>query len=160
MSVFGWAFALRLLVPIVIIVAVAIPLTSSASLRAALARVRRAAPGARVALLRIDATSFSVTASRLGHLQQIYFGPVGTVITPGNTGGQLGVPLSKIKPDAVTRMVNDMQRRFHVPARKIDYIVLVSPPGLGPSWALFTKTPAHTGYQAALSGAGLKRLRT
>src|SRR5581483_6642691 len=42
--------------------------------RSALARVRRAAPGARVALIRIDGRSFSAAVSRPGHgVQQIYF---------------------------------------------------------------------------------------
>ena len=51
-----------------------------------------------------------------------------------------------------------MGRRFHVPARRIDYMVISSPQGLPAQWILFTKAPSHPGFGATLGGARLHRL--
>ncbi len=182
----GIALVLRLAVLVAVIAAVAIPVATtthsvesikvpsipittpsprqvnylnSGNVRAALARVRRIVRGARLTLLRLDAKSFSVTASRPGHgAKEIYFGPAGSFVTAGSAAGQRGVPIEQIDPGVVGRLVADMRRRFHVPERKLDYVVLSSPPGSRPEWLVFTKTAAHTGYQATLSGGGLKPL--
>ena len=46
----------------------------------------------------------------------------------------------------------------HVPASRIDYMVISSPPGLAPQWIVFSKAPSHPGFAATLSGAGLHRI--
>ena len=51
-----------------------------------------------------------------------------------------------------------MHARFHVPASRIDYMVISSPPGLSPHWIIFSKAPARHGYSATLGGANLAQL--
>ena len=130
------------------------------NVRAALARVRHLVPGARLSLLRVDANSFNANAANRRGAKEIYYGPTGTLVASGVSAGQNGVPIAQVKPGAIGRIVADLHRRFHVPANRIDYIVLTSAPGSPPTWFAFTKTAAHTGYQASLSGGGLKRLGT
>lgn len=130
-----------------------------AGVRSGLARLRRIAPGGSVTLLRLDADSLSVTALRRGHgSKEVYFGPSGTSVTVTSSTGQVPVPISKINPNVIGSLVSQMGRRYHVPARRIDYIVLTSPPGLPAQWVLFTKAPSHPGYSASLSGQGLSPL--
>jgi hypothetical protein len=131
-----------------------------ANVRAALARVRRLVPGARVNLLRVDATSFNVNAVGRGVAKEIYFGPSGTLVASGVSAGQNGVPIAQVRPSAIARIISGMRQRFHIPASRIDYIVLSSPAGLPPTWIAFSKNAGHTGYRASLSGGGLKRLGT
>ena len=129
----------------------------ASGLRAGLARVRRIVPGARLTLLRVDSDSLSVNASRPGHgSKQIYFGPAGTSVSVTSSTGQIPVPISKVNANVLASLVNQLTRRYHV--RHVDYAVLTSPPGLAPAWILFAKTAAHTGYQATLSGQGLRPL--
>ena len=129
----------------------------AAGLRAGLTRIRRIEPGARLTLLRVDSDSLSVNASRPGHgNRQIYFGPSGTNVSVTSSTGQVPVPMSKVNPNALASLVSQLARRYHV--RHVDYAVLTSPPGLPPSWILFAKTAAHTGYSATLSGQGLRPL--
>ncbi len=126
-------------------------------LRAGLARVRRVAPGARLTLLRVDSDSLSVNASRPGHgSKQIYFGPSGTSVSVTSSTGQIPIPISEVNPNTLASLVTQLGRRYHV--RHVDYAVLTSPPGLAPAWILFAKNAAHTGYQATLSGQGLRPL--
>jgi len=42
--------------------------------------------------------------------------------------------------------------------RRIDYMVISSPPGLPTQWIVFSKAPSHPGFAATLSGASLHRL--
>jgi hypothetical protein len=128
-------------------------------LRAGLAHVERLAPGARLSLLRLDDHSLSVTAvQRHGGSKLIYLGPNGTFVTATQSAGEVPVSISTIRPAVVARLIAEMRTRFHVPARRIDYIVLSSPQGSSPSWVIFTKAPSHPCYSATLSGAGLTRI--
>jgi hypothetical protein len=129
------------------------------ALGSGLARIEKLAPGARVSLLRIDDHSLSVTAvPRHGRSKLIYFGPTGTFVTPTSSTGQVPVAISQIRPGVIRRLVAGMRSRFHVPPRRIDYIVLSSPQGSGAHWVLFTKAPSRTGYIASVSGGGLARI--
>jgi hypothetical protein len=128
-------------------------------LRAGLVRVARAVPGARVVLLRIDATSLSTTAVLPGgRAKLVYFGPAASMVTGTTAPGQTPLAISRIRPGVVGRLVAAMGARFHVPVRRIDYMVVSSPPGLAPRWIIFSKTAAHRGYSASLDGSGLAPL--
>ena len=128
-------------------------------LRSGLAHLKRLVPGASVILLRIDAKTLSATAvGRHGVVKQIYFSPAVTSVISATAAGERPVPLSQVRPSVVARLVSEMGSRFHVPASRIDYMVISSPPGLPPQWILFSKAPSHPGFAAALSGAGLHRI--
>jgi hypothetical protein len=127
--------------------------------RAGLARVAKRLPGARLALVRLSASSLIASAGlRGGGFRQIVLGPTGTLIGPGASSGERLIPLSQITPQAVRRIVTGMRARFHVPPAKIDYMVLSSPPGAATRWIIFSKAPGHPGFSASLTGAGLTRL--
>jgi hypothetical protein len=128
-------------------------------LRAGLAHIEKLAPGARLSLLRLDDHSLSTTAfAPRGGSKLISFSPTGTFVTSTPGTGQEPVPISQIRPSVIARLLGEMRTRYHVPARRIDYIVLSSPQGSSPSWVIFTKAPSHPGYLATLSGAGLHRI--
>jgi hypothetical protein len=130
-----------------------------AGLRAGLAHLKRLVPGASVILLRLDANSLNATAvGRNGVAKQVYFSPTGTFVTSAAAAGERPVPLSQVRPAAVARIVSGMRSQFHVPASRIDYMVISSPPGLAPQWIVFSKAPSHPGFAATLSGAGLHRI--
>ena len=129
------------------------------AVRAGLARVARLAPGARVAMLRVDAKTFNATASFAnGAAKQIYLGPAGTVVASGSIAGLRLIPISHIDPSVVGRLVAQMHRRFHVRIGEIDYMVLSWVPGEAPRWVVFSKAPGHPGYLASLDGTDLSRL--
>jgi hypothetical protein len=130
-----------------------------AGLRAGLARIERLEPGARLSLLRIDANSLSAGAVLPNRtVKEIYFGPTVTSITSGAVSGERAIPISQIKPNAVARIVSEMDRRFHVAPNRIDYMVISSPPGVPARWIVFSKAPSHPGFSATLGGANLLRL--
>jgi hypothetical protein len=127
--------------------------------RAALRYVEKVAPHARVSLVRLDAHSFSASASLPhGVVKEIYAGPTGTFVTTGPSNAQHTVPISSIRPGVIGGLVAEMRHRFHAPSGRIDYIVLSSPPALVPHWIIFTKDPSHTGYSASMRGGGLTKL--
>jgi hypothetical protein len=132
---------------------------TAAGARAGLAEIAKRAPGARLSLVRLAATSISATA-RLsnGTSKLIAIEPTGPFVesTPGS--GERSLPISQIKPSVVAKLVAEMRTRFHVPASRIDYMVLSSPARLSIHWILFTKAPSHPGYSASLSGGHLVRL--
>jgi hypothetical protein len=131
----------------------------SSSLRSALRRIAGIAPDSRLALLRLDARSLSTTAVLRGRRAKlIYFGPSGTFVTSSTPPSEQPIPISAIQPSAINRIVASMRRRFHVPASRIDYMVLTSLPAKGASWIIFAKTHGHPGYSATLSGTGLAPL--
>jgi hypothetical protein len=132
---------------------------SPSGVRAGIAHLERVVPGARVVLFRIDAKSLSATAvGRHGGAKQVYFSSGVTSVTSAPAPGQQPVPISQVSPGVVGRLVAEMGRRFHVPARRIDYMVISSPPGLPAQWIVFSTAPSHPGFAATLSGAGLHRL--
>ncbi len=127
--------------------------------RAGLARISKLAPGARLTLLRVDGHSLSAIATLHGRgAKLIYFGPTGTTVTGTASPGQDPIALSQIRPNVVGRLMAAMHARFHVPASRIDYMVISSPPGLSPHWIIFSKAPARHGYSAALGGANPAQL--
>jgi hypothetical protein len=127
--------------------------------RAGIAHLKRVVPGASVVLFRLDAKSLSATAvGRHGAAKEVYFGPTGTFVTSAPATGERPVPLSQVRPAVVEKLVAEMRSRFHVPARRIDYMVISSPQGLPAQWIVFSKAPSHPGYAATLSGGGLHRL--
>jgi hypothetical protein len=131
----------------------------SSSLRGALRRIAGIAPHSRLALLRLDARSLSTTAVLGGRRAKlIYFGPSGTFVTSSTPPSEQPIPISAIRPSAINRIVASMRSQFHVPASRIDYMVLTSLPGKGASWIIFAKTHGHPGYSATLSGTGLAPL--
>jgi hypothetical protein len=191
----GWGIALRIVIPLIGIAAIAIPTIHSSNsvqstvsvpssdtpsstpttapatpapavsyltargLRAGLAHVARIVPGARLTLLRVDDRSLSTTAVlHGGGAKLIYFGPTATMVTGTASTGQTPIPISQVRPGAVGRIVAAMRARFHVPAGRIDYMVISSPPGLAPRWIIFSKAPARRGYSASLSGSNLTPL--
>jgi hypothetical protein len=131
---------------------------TAAGARAGLAQIARLAPGARVSLLRIAAASISVIAQLPnGTSKLISLLPNGRFTSTTPSAGQRPIPIKKIKPSVVASLVSEMKARFHVPAARIDYMVLNSAPGLPVHWVLFTKAPVH-GFSAGLQGAHLARL--
>jgi hypothetical protein len=132
---------------------------TAAGVRTGLARVAKLLPGARLALVRLDGRSLVASARlRDGSFKQIVITPTGSIETPGASTGQRVLPISQISPRAVTRLVTGMRSRFHVPADRIDYMVLSSPPGLAIRWIIFAKAPNHPGFSATLAGTRLRRL--
>jgi len=130
-----------------------------AGLRAGLAHIARLAPGARLTIVRVAADSLSADAALPhGRNKEIIFEPTGTFVVSGPSTGERPIPMSQIRPTAVTRIVAEMRRRFRVPANRIDYIVLSSPTGAPTQWITFTKAPSHPGFAASLDGTGLARL--
>jgi hypothetical protein len=130
-----------------------------AGVRAGLRRVAKLVPGAGLVLLRVDATSLSATAMLPnGAAKLVYIGPSATLVTAGPQTGETPIPISQISPSVVGRLVLEMGRRFHVAPRQIDYMVISSPAGLPAHWIVFSKAPAHPGFSATLSGAGLSRI--
>jgi hypothetical protein len=132
---------------------------TAAGVRAGLARVAKLLPGARLGLVRLDGRSMIASARlRDGSFKQIVITATGSIETSGASTGQRVLPISLISPRAVTRLVTGMRSRFHVPADRIDYMVLSSPPGLATRWIIFAKAPNHPGFSATLAGGGLRRL--
>jgi hypothetical protein len=130
-----------------------------AGVRAGLTVVAKLVPGATLTVLRIDGDSLSATATLPnGVVEELYFGPSGTEVLPGAATGERPVPLSEIRPSVVGRLVGEMDRRFHVAADRIDYMVISSPPGLPAQWIVFVKSPSHPGFSATLSGEHLAPL--
>jgi hypothetical protein len=128
-------------------------------LRAGLAHIGRVAPGARLSLVRVAGDSLIATA-RLpnGRIKQIVFEPTGTFVTGEPDPGERFLPMAQIRPSAVVRIVAALRTKFHVPAGRIDYIVLSSPTGAATQWIAFLKAPGHPGFSATLSGTRLSRL--
>jgi hypothetical protein len=129
-----------------------------AGVRAGIAHLRRVVPGARVVLFRIDAKSLSATAVGRHGAKEVYFGPTGSLVSSAPATGERPVPISQVRPAVVATLIAQMNRRFHVPPRRIDYMVISSPPGLPTQWIVFSKAPSHPGFAATLTGAGLHRL--
>jgi hypothetical protein len=129
-----------------------------AGVRAGIAHLKRVVPGARVVLFRIDAKSLSATAVGRHGAKEVYFGPTATLVTSAPATGERPVPISQVRPAVVGALVAQMNRRFHVPPRRIDYIVISSPAGLPTQWIVFSKARSHPGFAATLTGAGLHRL--
>jgi hypothetical protein len=128
-------------------------------LRAGLAHVARVAPGARLSLVRVSADSL-ITTARLpdGRIKQIVFQPTGEFVIGEPDPGERFLPMAQIRPSAVVRIVAALRTKFHVPAGRIDYIVLSSPSGAPTQWIAFLKTPGHPGFTATLSGTRVTRL--
>jgi hypothetical protein len=132
---------------------------TAAGARAGLAVIAKKAPGAHLSLVRLDATSISATA-RLsnGKSELISIQPTGLFTSTIPASGERSLPIKQIKPSVVARLVAAMKTHFHVPASRIDYMVLNSPTGLPIHWILFTKAPSHPGFSASLNGNHLVRL--
>jgi hypothetical protein len=127
--------------------------------RAGIAHLKHVAPGAKVALLRIDSKSFNAIVVRPHHpTKEYYFGPGVSLTTSAPAVSERPVPISAVRPSVVGKLIAEMRSRFHVPPNRIDYMVISSPPGLPTQWIVFTKAPSHPGYGATLSGAGLQKL--
>jgi hypothetical protein len=115
--------------------------------------------GARLAELRLTATSIS-TGAQLpdGRAREIIIGPTGIINVSTPSTSARAIPVSRIRPAVVAKLVAEMNRRFHVPAARIDYLVLSSPPGAPIQWVLYTKAPTSHGFTASLNGGHLARL--
>jgi hypothetical protein len=125
-------------------------------LRSGLAEVKKAAPGAALTLLRLDARSFIAEAAlRNGGDKEISLGPSGTNVFTINTPGARAVALSAIKPDAVGRLTAELNHRFHVHPNQIDYLVIDPAAGVPPRWFIFTKVRSPNQLSANLSGGDL-----
>ena len=125
-------------------------------LRAGLAEVKKAAPGAALTLLRLDARSFIAEAAlRNGGDKEISLGPSGTNVFTINTPGARAVALSAIKPDAVGRLTAELNHRFHVHPNQIDYVVIDPAAGVPARWFIFTKVRSPNQLSANLSGGDL-----
>jgi hypothetical protein len=132
---------------------------TAAGVRAGLGRVAKLLPGARLALVRLDARSLSASAHlRNGTFKEIALTPTGSVETTGASTGQRPIPISQISPRAVARIVTGMKRSFHVAPARLDYMVLSSPRGAPTQWVIFSKAPGSPGFTATLSGGRLARL--
>jgi hypothetical protein len=125
-------------------------------LRAGLAEVKKAAPGAGLTLLRLDARSFiAETALRDGSGKEVSLGPSGTLVFTITATGAHPVPLSAIKPNAMGRLTAELRRHFHLRPDQIDYMVLDSAPPTPPEWFIFTKVRSPQHLSANLSGGDL-----
>ena len=125
-------------------------------LRAGLAEVKKAAPGAGLTLLRLDAKSFIAnTALRDGSGKSISLGPSGTYVFTISTAGARPVALSAVNPDAVGRLTTELNHRFHVHPNQIDYVVMYSAKGTPAQWFIFTKVRSPQQLSADLSGGDL-----
>jgi hypothetical protein len=125
-------------------------------LRAGLAEVKKAAPGAGLTLLRLDAKSFIAnTALRNGSGKSISLGPSGTYVVTISTAGARPVALSAVNPDAVGRLTTELNHRFHVRPNQIDYVVMYSAAGAPAEWFIFTKVRSPQQLSANLSGGDL-----
>lgn len=132
---------------------------TAAGARSGLAQLAGLAPGARLSLIRIDATSITATAQLTsGASKLLVIGPTGKFALPTAPTGERPIPLSQIRPAVVAKLVAQMRSRFHVPAARIDYMVLNSAPGLPVHWILFSKAPSHSGFTANLNGTHLARI--
>lgn len=128
-------------------------------LRAGLARVAHIAHGGKLTLLRIDARTLNVYATRPdGRTSQIYLGPTVTFVTPAAAPGERPLPASSIRPAVLGSLLAQLHRRFGVPASRIDYVVVSSPSGQPPRWVLFVRDAAHQGYVAPLGGGAWTRI--
>jgi hypothetical protein len=130
-----------------------------AATRAGIARIARRFPGARVTNLRIDSTSMdALVYPKGGGVKDLTMNQSGTFVRSSAGAGEVPIALSAVPPRAVARIVNALDARFHVPADRIDYIVLTTVPHLAPRWIAFSKAPPHPGYAANLDGSGLQKL--
>jgi hypothetical protein len=130
---------------------------TAAGVRAALARVQRLAPGSRPVELRIDPKSFVAIVQLPNHsIKLINITPTGSFSAPTGQTGEKPIPVSKINPVVPSRIVAEMNHRFHVPLSRIEYLVAFWFPGFMPEWQVFLKG-THTAYLATLSGAQLHR---
>ena len=128
-------------------------------LRAGLARIAHTAPGAKVALVRIAEDSLSATVKLPnGNIKELIFNGAGSFTVSIPTLGERAIPISQVRPRAIARIIAGMRARFHVPARRIDYIVLSTPSGVPSQWIVFSTAPGHPGYTATLDGTKLARL--
>jgi hypothetical protein len=125
-------------------------------LRAGLAEVKKAAPGAGLTLLRLDAKSFIAdTALRNGSGKSISLGPSGTYVFTISAAGARPVALSAVNPDVVGRLTTELDHRFHVGPNQIDYVVMYSAVGAPAEWFIFTKVRSPQRLSANLSGGDL-----
>lgn len=132
---------------------------TASGLRAGLTNISRLAPGARLTLVRVDAGSMTANAVLPnGNAKLIVLRSTGTFVLSGAPTGERPIPITQIRPRAITRIVATMRIRFHVPASRIDYIVLSSPSGAPTQWITFTKALGHPGFAATFSGTRLTRL--
>jgi hypothetical protein len=128
-----------------------------AALHAGLKKIAHLFPGARLTNLRIDSASLSAEVVRPHRAtKDIVFSPSGEAVSAGGSTGEHPIPVSAIAGSAVARILAGMRRQFHVPAKRIDYIVLEWLPGLSPQWITFTK--ARSDFGANLNGTGLHSL--
>jgi hypothetical protein len=122
-------------------------------LRAGLTHVARLAHGAKLTLLRVDARTLSVYATRPnGQTSHIYLSPAVTFVSPAAKPGEVPVRASSIRPSVLGELIAQLHRRFGVPAGRIDYMVVSSPSGQPPQWVAFVKNRSHQGYVAPLGG--------
>lgn len=81
--------------------------------------------------------------------------------TAGSAGDRTGIALGRIDPQAPSRAVRGVVARGGGPARRLDYLVLVSSsfPGDAPTWSLFFRSGSQTNTQwtARLDGRGAHR---
>jgi hypothetical protein len=131
----------------------------SAGLRIGLRRIARQFPGARVSNLRVDRNSLDAFVfPRHGGVKDLHLSASGTSVTSTSSPGEKPIAIAAIPVGAVPRIVTAMRRQFHIPPSRIDYIVLSTIPNLPVQWIAFARNKAHTGYAAALDGAGLHKL--
>ncbi len=128
-------------------------------LRAGLAHVARLAHGAKLTLLRVDARTLSVYATRPnGTTSHIYLSPSVTFVSPASASGERPIPASQIRPNVLGALLAQLHRRFGVVARRVDYAVVSTSSGQPPQWVIFVKNASHTGYIAPLGGGTLTRI--
>jgi hypothetical protein len=128
-------------------------------LRLGLRRIARRFPGARVTNLRVDDNSLDAFVyPRTGGVKDLHLSAAGTFVVSSPSPGEKPIAIAAIPLAAVPRIVAAMGSQFHIPASRIDYIVLSTSPGLPPEWIAFAKNKAHTGYAASLDGTGLHRI--
>jgi hypothetical protein len=132
---------------------------TASGLHAGLAHVGRLVHGAKLTLLRVDARTFSVYATRPnGRTSQVYFSPTVTFVNPAALPGERPLPAASIRPRVLGSLVTQLHRRFGIPPSRIDYAVVSSPSGLPPQWLLFVKNASHQAFAAPVSGGALTKL--
>jgi hypothetical protein len=131
----------------------------TAGVRAGLKAIAKRFPGAKVTNLRLDGTSLSTFVfPRGGGVKDVSITPSRTFISSASPTGERPFAASAIPAGAIARIVTAMKAQFHVPAKKIDYIVLSTIPGLPTQWIAFSKAPSHPGFAANIDGSGLHSL--
>lgn len=101
---------------------------------------RRAGPGARIQLMRVDVGQVWVVLDVRGRQRVLRFTPGGVTDDAGGRASSAETPITEVDPRAPRRMVRRLRERFGVTPEQIDYFALT---GWTSTWSAFLKDGTH-----------------